>query len=401
MCSSTTRRPSRPRRASTRRSPDILVDGRPGHVGPLCHVLVDRNGEAWVVAAGRASHAGRADASGPLPEGDGDAVFVGVEVEYAATTTSPRSTRRICRSRTRSSPQRRSSLAWVETSTTCVPTARRARPAPSTPTTGTWSRSWTRCARPSSAPDASPRGSHARQDAAPAPPRGGRCPVSRRPRVVADVVRAAGEVAGVGAEVGDAVVHVARGVGLLVEPELGVVGVGRLLEEDRVVARVDEEVAGLEVGPRDAEAVGRRRQGRGVGALSRWGRARGPSRRSPSSHAASCRSPSGPVAVPVWLYWTLRSIQFWARAMTSARLMGSLGAALCREGRAGREDCGREHRGRERCSAGRRGGWVGSSWVSPCRFWCAAPRRPVDRHDAEASGPASEVLATRHDSTPR
>jgi hypothetical protein len=34
------------------------------------------------------------------------------------------------------------------------------------------------------------------------------------------------------------------------------------------------------------------------------------------------------VAVPVWLYWTLRSIQFWARAMTSALLMGSLGAAL-------------------------------------------------------------------------
>jgi hypothetical protein len=34
------------------------------------------------------------------------------------------------------------------------------------------------------------------------------------------------------------------------------------------------------------------------------------------------------VAVPVWLYWTLRSIQFWSRAMTSALLMGSLGAAL-------------------------------------------------------------------------
>ena len=68
---------------------DGLVDGRSGHVGPLCHVLVDRNGEAWVVAAGRASHAGRADASGPLPEGDGDAVYVGIEVEYAATDHEP------------------------------------------------------------------------------------------------------------------------------------------------------------------------------------------------------------------------------------------------------------------------------------------------------------------------
>ena len=66
-----------------------LVDGRAGRVGPLCHVLVDRNGEAWVVAAGRATHAGWAEASGPIPEGDGDAVYVGVEVEYAATEHDP------------------------------------------------------------------------------------------------------------------------------------------------------------------------------------------------------------------------------------------------------------------------------------------------------------------------
>ncbi|KRF46823.1 N-acetylmuramoyl-L-alanine amidase [Terrabacter sp. Soil810] len=68
---------------------DLVVAGDADRLGPLCHVLVDRNGECWVVAAGRASHAGRADTSGPMPEGDGDAVYVGVEVEYAATTQDP------------------------------------------------------------------------------------------------------------------------------------------------------------------------------------------------------------------------------------------------------------------------------------------------------------------------
>jgi N-acetyl-anhydromuramyl-L-alanine amidase AmpD len=48
-------------------------------------VLVDRNAECWVVAAGRAEHAGSAHASGPVPEGDGNAMYVGIEVEYAAT----------------------------------------------------------------------------------------------------------------------------------------------------------------------------------------------------------------------------------------------------------------------------------------------------------------------------
>lgn len=33
--------------------------------------------------------------------------------------------------------------------------------------------------------------------------------------------------------------------------------------------------------------------------------------------------PAGPVAVADWLYWTLRDIQFWARLITVARLIGS------------------------------------------------------------------------------
>jgi hypothetical protein len=66
-----------------------LVDGRADLAGPLCHVLVDRNGECWVVAAGRANPAGRAVASGPVPEGDGVALYVGIEIEYAATSHEP------------------------------------------------------------------------------------------------------------------------------------------------------------------------------------------------------------------------------------------------------------------------------------------------------------------------
>ena len=57
--------------------------------GPRCHVLVDRNAECWVVAAGRADHAGRARASGPVPEGDASALYVGLEIEYAATAADP------------------------------------------------------------------------------------------------------------------------------------------------------------------------------------------------------------------------------------------------------------------------------------------------------------------------
>ncbi|MGO4602356.1 peptidoglycan recognition protein family protein [Terrabacter sp. 2YAF2] len=67
----------------------IGVDDAPASRGPRCHVLIDRNAECWVVAGGRAHHAGRARASGPVPEGDADTLFVGVQIEYAATSTEP------------------------------------------------------------------------------------------------------------------------------------------------------------------------------------------------------------------------------------------------------------------------------------------------------------------------
>lgn len=51
--------------------------------GPLCHVLIDRLGVCHVIASGRANHAGEARASGPMPAGDGNTMYVGIEIDYA------------------------------------------------------------------------------------------------------------------------------------------------------------------------------------------------------------------------------------------------------------------------------------------------------------------------------
>jgi N-acetylmuramoyl-L-alanine amidase len=58
-------------------------DGRPGLRGPLCHVLVARDGTCHVIYAGRANHAGEARPSGPVEGGDGNASYVGIEIDYA------------------------------------------------------------------------------------------------------------------------------------------------------------------------------------------------------------------------------------------------------------------------------------------------------------------------------
>ncbi len=60
-----------------------VVDGRSDLPGPLCHLLVDRAGTCHVVSAGRANHAGEAVASGPVPGGDGNVHYVGIEIDYA------------------------------------------------------------------------------------------------------------------------------------------------------------------------------------------------------------------------------------------------------------------------------------------------------------------------------
>ncbi|WP_372733959.1 N-acetylmuramoyl-L-alanine amidase [Nocardioides sp.] len=65
-------------------SKQLCIDGRtePPLPGPLCHVLVSRTGKCWVIAAGRANHAGTAKASGPMPAGDGNVMYVGIEIDY-------------------------------------------------------------------------------------------------------------------------------------------------------------------------------------------------------------------------------------------------------------------------------------------------------------------------------
>ncbi len=57
------------------------VRGRPDVTGPLCHVLVGRDGTVHVIAAGRANHAGSGGPWRNIPRDSGNAFTVGVEVE--------------------------------------------------------------------------------------------------------------------------------------------------------------------------------------------------------------------------------------------------------------------------------------------------------------------------------
>lgn len=53
--------------------------GRSDLPAPLCHLALSAEGVVYVVAAGRANHAGDARATGPMPGGDGNALYVGIE----------------------------------------------------------------------------------------------------------------------------------------------------------------------------------------------------------------------------------------------------------------------------------------------------------------------------------
>lgn len=59
-----------------------VIRGRSDLPGPLCHVLIGYNGGCHIIAAGRANHAGEARASGPMPAGDGNTLYVGIEIDY-------------------------------------------------------------------------------------------------------------------------------------------------------------------------------------------------------------------------------------------------------------------------------------------------------------------------------
>lgn len=59
----------------------LLVKGRSDLPGPLCHLSVDREGVVYVVASGRANHAGEARRSGTVAGGDGNTLYIGIEVQ--------------------------------------------------------------------------------------------------------------------------------------------------------------------------------------------------------------------------------------------------------------------------------------------------------------------------------
>lgn len=57
----------------------MAYTGRSDLPAPLCQLALDRDGTVYVCAAGRANHAGAARASGPMPAGDGNSLYVGIE----------------------------------------------------------------------------------------------------------------------------------------------------------------------------------------------------------------------------------------------------------------------------------------------------------------------------------
>jgi hypothetical protein len=59
----------------------IVTEGRADLPGPLCHVLVGRDGSAWVIAAGYANHGGLGGPWKSVPLNSANRYMVGVEVE--------------------------------------------------------------------------------------------------------------------------------------------------------------------------------------------------------------------------------------------------------------------------------------------------------------------------------
>lgn len=57
----------------------LLVGGRSDLPGPLCHLGLARDGTVYVIAAGRANHAGEARSSGSVAAGDGNSLYIGIE----------------------------------------------------------------------------------------------------------------------------------------------------------------------------------------------------------------------------------------------------------------------------------------------------------------------------------
>lgn len=57
----------------------LLIDGRPDLTGPLCQIGLGRDGTVYLIASGRANHAGDAKSSGTVASGDGNELYIGIE----------------------------------------------------------------------------------------------------------------------------------------------------------------------------------------------------------------------------------------------------------------------------------------------------------------------------------
>lgn len=73
------------RTGSVHPSLGICINGRPRLPGPLCHVLVDREGVCHVIAAGRANHAG----AGRWRHLSANSQVVGIEIEHSGSLDEP------------------------------------------------------------------------------------------------------------------------------------------------------------------------------------------------------------------------------------------------------------------------------------------------------------------------
>ena len=72
-------------------APDLAIcrDGRSDLAGPLCQLLIGRSGSVWVIAGGRANHAGVGALAPYVPQNTGNQCLVGIEMENTGTGTEP------------------------------------------------------------------------------------------------------------------------------------------------------------------------------------------------------------------------------------------------------------------------------------------------------------------------
>lgn len=57
----------------------LLINGRSDLPGPLCQIGLGRDGTVYLIASGRANHAGTARKSGTVAAGDGNELYIGIE----------------------------------------------------------------------------------------------------------------------------------------------------------------------------------------------------------------------------------------------------------------------------------------------------------------------------------